>query len=192
MTNSDTPAAVSRLAAALSERGQTLAVAEGATGGALAHLLTQAPGSSAWFRAGIIAYTDYAKQLLLRVSTESIEERGSISPEATVQMARLARRLFNADWAIGITGFADGTAPAPSARAPGVPPTNAAGVSIIPAEHRAPEPGLTFIAISGRAAGPQGDSQTWEEHTLAAPDRATYQRNAAIAAIELLLQTLEG
>src|SRR5947209_17423940 len=83
-----------RLGAALAARGETLAVAEGATGGLLAHALTQVPGSSGWFRAGIVAYTDFPKQLLLRVSAEMVEEHGSISLPATVQMARLVRRLF--------------------------------------------------------------------------------------------------
>src|SRR5206468_2639836 len=62
-----------RLALVLCERGQTLAVAEGATGGLLAHLLTQVPGSSGWFRAGVVAYTDFAQQLILRVEAEQRE-----------------------------------------------------------------------------------------------------------------------
>src|SRR6266542_4547399 len=97
----ETPQALAqRLAAVLAGRGEKLAVAEVATRGARGNLLTEVPGSSAWFRAGIVANTDFAKQLLLRVSTETIQEHGGISAEATVQMARLARRLFNADWGI--------------------------------------------------------------------------------------------
>jgi PncC family amidohydrolase len=68
-----------RLGSLLNERGEKLVVAEGATGGALAHLLTQVPGSSAWFRAGFVAYTDFPKQLILRVSTETILEQGTAS-----------------------------------------------------------------------------------------------------------------
>src|SRR6266508_5467066 len=124
----ESPAALAqRLAAVLGERGDKLVVAEGATGGLLAHLLTQVPGSSAWFRAGLVAYTEYAKQLILRVSTETVEEHGSISPEATVQMARMARRLFGTDWGLAITGYADDSRPAPSVRAPGVPTRNPEG-----------------------------------------------------------------
>lgn len=122
----------------LAQRGETVAVAEGATGGLLAHLLTQVPGSSAWFCAGVVAYTDYAKQLRLRVSTETILERGSISLEATAQMARLTRRLFGTDWALAVTGYADNTAPAPSERAPGIPDANPPGVPRIETEQRPP------------------------------------------------------
>ena len=177
-----------RLGAHLLERGQTLAVSEGATGGLLAHLLTQVPGSSAWFRAGIVAYTEYAKQLILRVSTETVEEHGSISPEATVQMARMARRLFGTDWGVAITGYADAARPAPSVRAPGVPARNPEGAPRIAAETRPPTPGLTYVAIAGPGAGTQPDRHSWEEWELEAPDRATYKENAVATALETLLK----
>jgi PncC family amidohydrolase len=196
MSEAHEPTLAERLGARLAERGEVLAVAEGATGGLLAHLLTQVPGSSRWFRAGIVAYTDYPKQLLLRVATETIEQRGSISPEATVQMARLARRLFATDWAIAVTGYADDQAPAPDRRAPSVPATNPPGVPRIESERSSPQAGLTYIAISGRAAGavPAGreDFQSWEEWLLPAPDRATYKQAAAERAIETLLKIIES
>ena len=181
-----------RLGAALQERGQTLAVAEGATGGLLAHLLTQVPGSSAWFRAGLVAYTEYAKQLILRVSTETVEDHGSISPEATVQMARMARRLFGTDWGLAITGYADDSRPAPSVRAPGVPARNPEGAPRIEAERRPPTAGLTYIAISGAGSGIQPDTHSWEEHELASPDRAAYKENAAATALKTLLKIIAG
>ncbi len=180
------------LAAVLSERGQTLAVAEGATGGLVAHLLTQVPGSSGWFRAGIVAYTDFAKQLILRVAAETIEEQGSIGPEATVQMARLARRLFSADWGLAITGYADATEPAEGPRAHGVPDRNPEGAVRVQAERREPTPGLTFIAVSGPGSGRQPDTHSWEERQFDAPDRATYKQSAAEAAIETLLKIVAG
>jgi PncC family amidohydrolase len=179
-----------RLAAALVARGETLAVAEGATGGYLAHVLTQVPGSSGWIRAGIVAYTDYAKQLLLRVATETVEERDSISPEATVQMARLARRLFSTHWAIATAGYADDRAPAPGERAPGVPATIPAGAPRIASERRGPAAGLTYLAVAGLATTGQGDTYAWEERLLPAPDRTTYKEEAAAAALEMLLALL--
>jgi PncC family amidohydrolase len=181
-----------RLGALLAERGQTLAVAEGATGGWLSHLLTSVPGSSAWFRAGVVAYTNYPKQLLFRVSRDTIDERGAISAEATVQMARLARRLFDADWSLAVTGYADASAPSPVGPVPGAPASNPEGVPRIESEGSAPRAGLTFVAVSSRAGTPQGDSQSWEEWELPAPSREAYKHAAATAALELLLKSLQG
>jgi PncC family amidohydrolase len=181
-----------RVADLLNERDQVLVLAEGATGGFLAHVLTQVPGSSRWLRAGIVAYTDHPKQLLLRVSDETIAERGAISPEATVQMARLARRLFTADWALAVTGYADESPATAGARAHGVPRTNPPGVPVIPAEKTGPVAGLTYLAVSGRRANAEGDTQSWEEWHLPAADRTGYKLAAAEAAMELLVKTLEA
>ena len=188
--DSESPSLAERLAATLAERGQTLAVAEGATGGLLTHLLTAVPGRSAWLRAGIVAYTEYSKQLILRVSTETVEEHGSISPEATVQMARMARRLFATDWGLAVVGYADDRRPAPSVKPPGVPFRNPEGAPRIMDEARPPTAGLTYIAISGPGAGGQPDSHAWEEWQLNATDRATYKQNAAETALESLLKTI--
>ncbi len=181
-----------RLAARLVERGETLAVAEGATGGLLSHALTQVPGSSAWFRAGIVAYTDYPKQLLLRVSTETLDEFGSVSIQATVQMARLVRRIFGTHWGLAVTGYADERVAASQRPTSGVPARDPAGTPRIEGEPAPRQPGQTFLAISGSAATPQGEGQLWEERLLPAPDRATYKAEAASAALELLLATIGG
>lgn len=189
---SESETLAARLGRLLEERGQTVAIAEGATGGALAHALTQVPGSSAWFRAGIVAYTDYPKQLLLRVATETIDERGSISAEATMQMARLARRLFATDWSIAVTGYADRSVPATGPRAPGIAQTNPVGVTRIDLPQAAPHPGLTYIAVSGVASNDQGDHQSWEERLLPAEDRTIYKEAAVATAIETLITAIEG
>ena len=183
-----------RLARVLTERGEKLAVAEGATGGALSNLLTQVPGSSAWFRAGFVTNTDFPKQLILRVSTETVMEQGGISAEATVQMARLTRRLMSTDWALAVTGYADDSAPTRDDRAQGVPGPTPASAERIPGEKRAPRAGVTFIALAGTVEHPteeHPDTHTWEERLIPAPDRATYKEEAAAAAIELLLGAIE-
>ncbi|HEU5315209.1 MAG TPA: CinA family protein [Chloroflexota bacterium] len=183
-----------RLAAVLTRRGEKLAVAEGATGGALSSLLTDIPGSSAWLRVGIVAYTDFPKQLLLRVSSETIQEHGGIGAEATVQMARLARRVFATDWAVAITGYADDTAPTIDVRAQGVPARNPEGVELIDEPKSAPQAGLTYLAVAGWAEQPteeHPDTHLWEERLLPATDRRTYKEEAAASAIELLLSTIE-
>jgi nicotinamide-nucleotide amidase len=179
-----------RLGALLSARGETLALAEGASGGWLAHRLTEVPGSSAWLRAGIVAYTDYAKQLLLRVSTETVDLRGGISAEATVQMARLARRLFSTTWGLALTGYADARAPVAGPPPAGIPTRNPPGYPQIAAEHPPPTPGLTFLAVSTLHPSGQGDTFLWEERHLPAGDRATYKAAASAAALEVLLQVL--
>src|SRR5688572_29181995 len=184
-----------RLGGVLRERGEKLTVAEGATGGALSHLLTQVPGSSAWFRAGIVAYTDFPKQLILRVSSETIAEQGSISAESTVQMARLARRLMATDWGVAVTGYADDTAPVRDDRAQGVPGSTPAGAERIPDDKRAPGAGVTFIAVAGTVEHPteeQPDRHSWEERLIPAPDRAVYKEEAAAAAMEMLLSVIEA
>jgi nicotinamide mononucleotide (NMN) deamidase PncC len=184
--------AVAAVAKAVRQRDQTIAVVEGATGGYLAHVLTMVPGASAWFRAGIVAYTDYPKQLLLRVSTDTIEARGSITAETTIQMARLARRLFGTDWAVALTGYADDTAPKPSVRAPGAPGDVPAGYALVQGEIRHPIAGATIVAIAGAAGtGDQTADDTdisWQEHLVPARDRDGYRRGAALVALEYLLE----
>ena len=182
-----------RLGALLTERGEKLTVAEGATGGALSNLLTQIPGSSAWFRAGFVAYTDFPKQLILRVATDTILDQGSISAEATVQMARLARRLMATDWGLAVTGYADDTAPVGDERAQGVPGFLPESAESIPDEKRTPRAGVTFIAVARTAEHPteeHPDDHTWEERLIPAPDRATYKEEASASAIELLLDRI--
>lgn len=181
-----------RVGKILVERGETLAVVEGATGGAIAHLLTSVLGSSAWFRAGIIAYTDYPKQLLLRVSTDTIIEKGGISADATVQMARLARRLFSTDWSVALTGYADSRAPVPDDQAPSAPKSDQPNAPKTDSPRSEPQAGLTYLAVSRRIETEPGDTQSWEERLLAAPDRVTYKQEAASAAIEMLLLAIEN
>ena len=187
--------AAQAIAKALVRRGETLAIAEGSTGGYLAHVLTQQTGASAWFRAGIVSYTDYAKQLLLRVASETIEDHGSISVEATVQMARLTRRLFNTDWSIAITGYADNRHPATSADpAPGAPGANPAGVLKVDGEIADAIAGATIISIIGQgehATAADGEGVQWQEHLVPSPDRHAYKRGAALVALELLRDRIE-
>lgn len=189
--------AAAAVAASILRRGQTVTVIEGATGGYLAHVLTTVPGATAWFRAGIVAYTEYPKQLLLRVSTETIEARGAISAEATIQMARLARRLFSTDWAVAVTGYADGTSPAvPTALAPGAPGAIPTGYAMVTGEIRDPVAGATIVAIAGgtgtgEVAAADADI-SWQEHLVPAPDRDGYRRGAALVALEYLLEHLDA
>lgn len=90
-------------------RKQTLAVAESCTGGILSHRLTNIPGSSRFFKAGIIAYSNESKTKLLRVPAAVIRRHGAVSPKTATAMAQSARKLFSTTFGIGITGIAGPT-----------------------------------------------------------------------------------
>ncbi len=103
----------------LRERGETLAVAESCTGGALGALLTQAPGSSEYFQGGIIAYSDAAKRRLLQVPAATLRRHGAASAPVVRALAEGARRRMECDWGLAITGVAGpggGTATKPVGR----------------------------------------------------------------------------
>jgi nicotinamide-nucleotide amidase len=89
----------------LSERGLTLATMESCTGGLLASLITDVPGSSVSFRGGLVSYaTDLKAEF--GVPREVIEAHGVISVETARAMAEAARERLGADVGIGITGVA--------------------------------------------------------------------------------------
>ena len=95
--------AVGRL---LRERGETLAVAESCTGGLLAKRLTDIPGSSEYFREGIVAYSNEAKERLLMVPREVLAEHGAVSEPVARGMAEGVRKLSGADYGLSVTGIA--------------------------------------------------------------------------------------
>lgn len=90
----------------LTQTGQSLAVAESCTGGLLASLITDVPGSSLYFSYGWVTYSNTAKQTELMVPPEMIEEYGAVSEQVARAMAQGARRRSGADYAIGVTGIA--------------------------------------------------------------------------------------
>ncbi len=90
----------------LIERGQTLAVAESCTGGALASKFTAMAGASAYFMGGVVSYSNEAKINILGVNRSSIEQYGAVSEEVAIEMADGARRVIGSEYAISITGIA--------------------------------------------------------------------------------------
>lgn len=84
----------------------TLAVAESCTGGLLAGRLTDVGGSSDYFVAGYVTYTDQQKEQVLEVSGELIRNQSSVSQPVAAAMAEGARRLSGATFALSTTGFA--------------------------------------------------------------------------------------
>jgi nicotinamide-nucleotide amidase len=90
----------------LTERQQTLAVAESCTGGFLAHRITNVPGASAIFLAGYLTYSNDAKTAMLGVEPRLITEHGAVSESVAKSMAEEARRQANASFALATTGIA--------------------------------------------------------------------------------------
>lgn len=94
------------LARLLKKRNASLCTAESCSGGLLADRLTDIPGSSEYFRLGLITYSNEAKIRLLKVSPSLIRRYGAVSEQTAQAMAKGARRLMKTDFAIAITGIA--------------------------------------------------------------------------------------
>ena len=88
---------------ALAERGLTLATLESCSGGFLANSITDMPGSSDYYKGGVVAAT---KEMLLAngVPAHTINRHGTVSRETALAMAQAARANWGADYGIGITG----------------------------------------------------------------------------------------
>jgi competence/damage-inducible protein CinA-like protein len=90
----------------LRKLGATVSVAESATGGLLGERFTSVPGSSEYFAAGFITYTDAMKTELLGVDPEILREHGAVSGPVAEAMAAGARRRTGSTYALSITGAA--------------------------------------------------------------------------------------
>ncbi len=90
----------------LLERRQTVAIAESCTGGHLGRIITEVPGSSSYFRGGVVAYSNEWKQMFLDVPADMLEKHGAVSRETALVMATNVRRLGGADYGVSITGIA--------------------------------------------------------------------------------------
>ncbi len=146
---------------AVRSRGWRLAVAESCTGGLIAQQLTSHPASD-FFVGGTVAYANTAKTLLLGVSEDTLRGHGAVSAEVAAEMAEGARRAFDCEVAISVTGIAG-----PSGATPGKPV------------------GTCFYAV----AHPGG---TAVEQAVFSGSRTLVQKKAAHAALDLLRRTLNG
>ena len=150
-----------RLQAACVARGLTVATAESCTGGLVAHLMTEVPGSSAYLRGGIVAYADRVKTAQLGVAAEVLAAHGAVSAQVAVAMAEGARVRLGTDLGVGVTGVAgpDGGSEAKPV-------------------------GLVYIAVAGLGPATVRRCQ-WPG------DRSENKRSSAEAAFELLLAQVE-
>ena len=97
---------LSIIAESLIKRQQMLAVAESCTGGWLAKVCTDLPGSSRWFDRGLVTYSNTAKSELLGVPAETIREYGAVSEQTVSAMVQGLLKGNQLDWGIAISGVA--------------------------------------------------------------------------------------
>ncbi len=139
-----------------------IATAESCTGGLVASMITDVPGSSDYFVGGVIAYAYEAKTELLGISQDSLLKYGAVSAEIARAMASGARRRLDADIALGVTGILG-----PGGGTPEKPV------------------GLVYIALSSR------EGETRREFVWSG-NRLENKQASANAALELLRQYLEA
>ncbi|MHB8958967.1 MAG: CinA family protein [Candidatus Limnocylindrales bacterium] len=151
-----------RLQEACLARGLTVATAESCTGGLVAHLITEVPGSSGYFRGGVVAYSDEVKASLLGVPGEALSKHGAVSAQVAVAMAEGARARLAADLAASVTGVAG--------------PDGGSDAKPV---------GLVYVAVAGGEA-PVVQRFAWPH------DREGNKRASAEAALRMLLDAAEG
>jgi len=144
----------------LTERKATLALAESCTGGCIANRITNVPGASAVLLAGLVTYSNAAKQKFLGVQADTLARHGAVSEAVAREMAEGARQQTQADYALAVTGIAG-----PSGGTPEKPV------------------GTVFVGL----AGPSG---IVVERQLNPYDRETFKQVTAQQALELLRRTI--
>jgi len=95
-----------QLGECLTSKGMKLASAESCTGGWLAKIITDIPGSSAWFVGSVVSYSNEAKQSLLGVSADTLAEFGAVSGDTVLEMSDGLFAHTDADVAVSISGIA--------------------------------------------------------------------------------------
>ena len=151
-----------RVAARLVERRWTVAVCESSTGGLISSTLLSLPGASRYFLGGAVVYTAAARSGLLGITPEDMTGLRPASEPYAQLLARTARRLIQADWALDETGATG-------------PTGNRYGDA----------PGHACLAVSGA-------SEAVRTLETGSPDRAANMRAFAAAALALLENALES
>ena len=149
--------------ALLKDRGLTVGTAESCTGGLLAKLLTDLPGSSAVFRGGVVSYTNGVKAGLLGVPQDLLDRYGAVSPQVAEAMARGAKAALGCDIALSTTGVAGPDA-----------------------DDRGNPIGLVYLGLAW------GDQCQVTEFHAGPVERERVRRQAAQTALDLLRRHLTG
>jgi PncC family amidohydrolase len=87
----------------------TMGTAESCTGGNIAHIITSAAGSSAYFTGAVVAYSNTVKRNVLKVSQDDINNYGAVSQQVVEQMAQGAIAALGCDCAVATSGIAGPT-----------------------------------------------------------------------------------
>jgi PncC family amidohydrolase len=145
----------------LRAKQRKLALAESCTGGLIASLVTDVPGSSEYFLGCVVAYAYEAKELLLDVPHALLLQHGAVSEPVTRLLAQRVRVKLNADVAIGITGI--------------MGPGGATATKPL---------GLTYVALSA-------NDTDWVRKFVWTGDRLANKLDSARAALALLKEYLE-
>ena len=95
-----------QLGECLKMKGMTLAAAESCTGGWLAKIITDLPGSSSWFEGSVVSYSNDVKHSVLGVSENTLKEFGAVSGETVLEMCDGVFENTGADVAVSISGIA--------------------------------------------------------------------------------------
>ena len=149
--------------ALLKDRGLTVGTAESCTGGLLAKLLTDLPGSSAVFRGGVVSYTNGVKAGLLGVPQDLLDRYGAVSPQVAEAMAQGAKAALGCDIALSTTGVAGPDA-----------------------DDRGNPIGLVYLGLAW------GDQCQVTEFRAGPVERERVRRQAAQTALDLLRRHLTG
>ena len=147
--------------------GHHIATAESCTGGLIATLCTSIAGSSDWFDCGMVVYSNAAKQRLLGVTTESLQHYGPISEIVAREMALGALSQSIADLSVAVTGIAG-------------PAGDAIGTPV----------GTVWLAWARRLDGIAIPEIQQTSHSVFAGDRTDIRQQAAITALEGLIQVM--
>ncbi|HEY3419272.1 MAG TPA: CinA family protein [Methanomassiliicoccales archaeon] len=141
-------------------KGITVSLAESCTGGLASDLVTNVPGSSAYFLGALICYSDRSKIEMLGVKEGTITYQGAVSEQCALEMAVGVRNRFHSDLGVSVTGIAG-----PGGERPGKPV------------------GLVYFAVD------DGEN-VWTERMLFDGDRARVKRSAADYLIGLIIRAL--
>jgi nicotinamide-nucleotide amidase len=90
----------------LTAASKAVAIAESCSGGWIAKAITDVPGSSACFGYGVVSYANGAKESILGVQNQTLEDNGSVSEPAVEEMAEGVLNLSGADIAVAVSGIA--------------------------------------------------------------------------------------
>ncbi len=90
----------------LRQKGMTLGTVESATGGLVAHMITEVPGSSDYFKGSIVSYSNEIKNRIVGVGMETLEKYGAVSPQVAEEMALGGKKLLDVDVCLSDTGIA--------------------------------------------------------------------------------------